>query len=90
MRQLLILTAITILICSCADNKTIDGVEYKTYGLIDKEEVKDPCIKYSLSVGNIIWAGILIEAVIPTGYFLGWSLWEPENKIEGCNVNGGS
>lgn len=66
----------------CADNKEIDGTEYESYGLINKDELKDPGVRYSLAWGNIIWGCLLVETIIAPVYFFGFSLWEPEEKIQ--------
>ena len=62
---------------ACGSDKTINGKYYETYGLINKDEVKDLNIEYKLITGNIVWGIILIETVIVPLYFFGWSLWEP-------------
>jgi uncharacterized membrane protein len=69
-----------LILLGCADNKVIDGKEYKTYGLIDKEDVRDTSIVYSVSWGNIVWGGLLCTTVAAPIYFFGFSLWEPERK----------
>lgn len=68
-----------MLLAACADNKVINGKEYETYGLINKEDTKDPNVKYSVSWGNIIWGCLLVQTVIAPVYFFGFSLWEPEH-----------
>lgn len=79
MKIILILTS--ILFINCADSKIINGKDYDTYGLISKDEVKDKCIKYRLVTGNIVWGILLSETVIAPLYFFGWSLWEPQYKL---------
>lgn len=66
-------------ISACAENKTIDGIEYKTKGLFDQDE-KDPNIKYELAWGNIVWSVILSETIIMPVYFIGFSIYEPVGK----------
>lgn len=73
---------------SCADNKTIDGREYETYGVFNRDEIKNPCIHYTLSVGNAVWGVLLFETVIFPIYFYGFSLYEPQYKIYSCKEIG--
>jgi len=79
-----IVIVISILFIGCADNKFFDGKEYKTYGLIDKDDIKDLCVKYELAWGNIIWSALLLKSLVMPIYFFGFSLWEPVEKIEDC------
>jgi hypothetical protein len=65
------------LIWGCANDKTIDGVRYERYGLLDKDDLKDEAIEYRLVWGNLIWAGLFIETIIAPIYFFGFAIWEP-------------
>jgi len=65
------------LAAGCGDTKTIKGVEYDTYGLFNKDDNRNPDVKYRLVIGNIIWSVILVETIIAPIYFLGFSLYEP-------------
>lgn len=82
------LILITILLIGCADNKVIGGKEYVTYGLFNANEFKDPCIRYSLSKGNVVWGIVLFETVLVPVYMVGFSLWEPVEMIEPCSMGG--
>jgi len=66
----------------CGDSKVIDGKEIQTYGLINKEEVRDPNIKYRLVVGNVVWGFVLAETIAAPIYFFGFSIYEPVEKIK--------
>lgn len=77
-----------ILLIGCADNKVIRGKEYETYGLLNEGEVRDPCIHYSLSMGNTIWGGVLLGTVFTPIYMYGFSLWEPVEIIKDCTDKG--
>jgi len=73
------------LVTGCADNKVIPGHgEVKTYGVIDEGSIKNPCIDYELSVGNVIWSVILIETVAMPIYFIGFSMYEPVDAKPEC------
>ena len=61
----------------CGDNKTIRGVEYGTYGIINKSEMCNPNISYELIVGNVVWSVLLVETIIAPIYFIGFSMYEP-------------
>lgn len=78
----------TLIICigylsGCGDAKVINGKYYDTYGLLNKEENRDPDIKYRVIMGNVLWSCFLIETIVFPVYFIGFSLYEPvELKIE--------
>lgn len=61
----------------CADNFTVNGKTYKSYGLINEDERRDSGIEYELCLGNLVWTVILFETVIAPVYFLGFSIMEP-------------
>jgi len=63
----------------CGDTKTINGVVYDTYGLINVEK-KNLDIAYEPIWGNIIWGIILVETIIAPIYFFGFSMFEPIGK----------
>lgn len=48
MKILIILLVCIGLLVGRADSKIIDGIEYEPYGLLNKEENRDPNIKYEL------------------------------------------
>jgi len=63
---------------ACADNKTLNGHEYETYGLFNKDEIRDTSVVYSLVWGNVIWGAVLFQTIACPIYFYGFSLWEPK------------
>ena len=69
------------MLSGCGSSKVIDGVEYETYGLINKDEIKDPKIKYKVIIGNVVWGTILCETIVAPVYFFGFSIYEPIEKI---------
>lgn len=64
----------------CGDVKTIDGLTYDTYGLINESSKKNPDIEYELIIGNVIWSVILVETAVFPIYFIGFSMYEPVGK----------
>ena len=78
---ILLLLTITIL-TSCANSKTINGIEYRPYGIFN-EQHKNPDIYYEIS-GHAALSGILFVelALIPTIYTYGYNLWEPVCSME--------
>lgn len=87
---ILIVFTLLALASACTSDKVIDGKLYKTYGLLNKDEVKDPNIKYELSVGNVLWGAITLETVVGPIYFFGFDIYEPVGKISNIdNTNGG-
>lgn len=70
--------AASMLLTGCgADPKTINGVTYDTYGFINKDEKKNPNIRYEVSGWSIFWSIVLVETIIGPIYFLGFDLYEP-------------
>ena len=68
-------------VASCGSNKVMNGIEYETYGIFNKEEVRKEGVRYRLVIGNVVWGIILCETVIAPIYFFGFSLYEPVGKI---------
>lgn len=64
-------------ISGCGNTKTIKGVEYDTYGLMDKDERKNTDVQYEIIWGNVIWGVLLCQTLVAPVYFFGFSLWEP-------------
>lgn len=65
---------------SCADNKTIDGVTYRPYGLLNQETAKNDSIQYEVSGWAVFSGVVFFEAVVPPIYTFGYNLWEPVGK----------
>jgi len=80
MKKIIMALITTLLLVACSDNKTIDGVEYETYGIISKDDVKSDSVKYKVCWGNILWGAVLVETVIAPIYFFGFDMWEPVAK----------
>lgn len=73
--------ASTILLAACgAENKTIGGVEYGTYGVVNERDMKNPNIQYEVSGWSVVWSIVLCETVIAPIYFVGWNLYQPLSK----------
>lgn len=79
----LLLTLLSLLVLNCANSKVINEKEYESYGLFSDSDLKNECVHYRIVTGNVIWAIILIEFVVPTVYFVGWSIYEPV-RAESC------
>jgi len=77
MKKLITILIILIIFIGCSDSKTIDGITYQPYGLLNKEEKRDPNIEYNLVFGNLVWGVILIETIIAPIYFFGFDIFEP-------------
>jgi len=61
----------------CGQPKSINGVEYDTYGFLNQDTKKNPNIKYEVSVGNVVWSVILFETIVAPVYFFCFSLYNP-------------
>jgi hypothetical protein len=73
-------------------NKTIDGVTYRPYGLLNEETCKNDSIQYQISGIAVISSIIFVELIIPPVYTFGYNLYEPvckksKNKMKGVVSN---
>ncbi len=87
MKNILIIILVAILLSSCADSKTINGVTYRPYGIINQGSCENPDIYYEVS-GKAVFSGIMFSEclLIPTIYTFGYNLWEPiSTKAEHLN-----
>ena len=81
MKKLLILLLSCSLMMSCADNKVIDGKEYRTYGLMNEDNCKNDSIHYEVAVDATICGVLFVECFfIPTVYVFGYHWYEPKCK----------
>lgn len=88
---LFLLVGTFLLFSSCADNKKINGVTYRPYGLFNENECKNDDIYYEVSF-QAIFSGIVFSKCffIPTIYTFGYNLYEPIGPInEHINGNKG-
>lgn len=74
---LILILGLSIALSGCGNNKTINGVEYGRYGLLNADDKKNPDIQYEIIWGNVIWGAILFETIIAPIYFFGFDLFEP-------------
>lgn len=77
----ILLISITLLLISCAHNKTliVDGKQTiaEPYGWANSDARKNDKVIYELSAGNICWSIILSETVVVPVYLTGWKLFQP-------------
>jgi len=78
MAWIMVVTLCMVMI-GCGSSKTIDGVTYDTYGILNINKKADN-IKYETITGNVIWSVLLFETIVAPVYFLGFSLYEPIEK----------
>ena len=72
------LLASTLLLSACgAEDKTINGVTFGTYGLMNENEMYNPKIQYEISGWSIFWSVVFCETVVVPIYFIGWDLYQP-------------
>ena len=83
----LIIALVSSFVVSCAESKVINGVEYQPYGLLDKEEVKDPKILYKVSFGDIFWGVVGFETIFLPIYCFGFNLYEPIGPKDGVRLD---
>lgn len=78
MKKLLsILGIATLLLTSCADNKTINGKTYRPYGILNEETCKNDSIQYEISGEAIVSGIIFCVLIVPPIYTFGFNLWQP-------------
>jgi hypothetical protein len=65
------------LLSGCADSHTINGKEYKPYGVVNEQTVKSDDVTYEISMGSVFVAIAFSETVIMPVYVVGWDLYEP-------------
>ena len=91
-RTIAVIIAASIALAGCARPKTICGVEYGSYGLLDADDKKNPDVEYEVVWGNVFWGVVLLESVIAPIYFAGFSLFQPvgpKSKIKGATSKSG-
>ena len=64
-------------LCSCANEKTLNGVTYQPYGWADYQELKSDKVIYKACTGNIIWSVVTFETIVIPVWLTGWQLYEP-------------
>ena len=67
-----------IMLSSCADNKEINGIEYRPYGLFNEDDCKNDSIHYDIAI-DAAFSGVIFSELflIPTVYTFGYNLYEP-------------
>jgi len=86
---LALILASTLALSACgADEKTIEGITYGTYGIVNKEEMRNPSIQYEISGWSIFWSIVFCETIIAPVYFIGWDLYQPVAKKDANWVPG--
>lgn len=85
MKKILLAVTLATMLASCADNKVLPYYgEVKTYGLVDASAVKLPCVRYEVSIGNVIWSAIFAPTVAVPIYMVGFSIMEPTGIDQVC------
>ena len=73
MKLVVVSLMLAVMLAGCGNSlKGQDGKIYECYGIIDKDDVKDPNIRYKLVTDNIIWDVILVETVVVPIWLLGF------------------
>ena len=82
MKKLLVtMVLVGMLLSGCDNAKKINGRVYQTYGVVNKDDIKDPNVRYKISTGSVIVAIIFSETVLIPLYVLGWDLYEPVDAL---------
>ena len=88
-KKVLFLVALIVLLSSCAENKKIDGVTYRPYGLLNEDECKNDSIYYEVSTPALVTSIIFCELIVPPIYSVGYNLFEPVSKKSNSPANKG-
>ena len=80
MKQLFLALCFVLVLASCADEKTIDGVTYRPYGLLNESTCKNDSIEYEVSPWAVASGIIFFELIVPPVYTFGFNLFEPVSK----------
>ncbi len=73
----IVIILVIVTISGCSQNAIFNGVEYKTHGLINKSEIRNPNIRYKIVWGNVFLGIIFAETIIIPIYIFGYDLYEP-------------
>ena len=87
MRNLTKIILLMFILLSCADNKTINGITYRPYGLLNESACKNDSIEYEASLWAIASGIIFVELVVPPIYTFGYNLYEPIGLKKDLNAN---
>lgn len=78
MKKLIVaLVVFGLLFVSCAEEKTINGVTYRPYGILNADTQKNPNIEYEVSGWAVFSGVVFVETIIVPVYTFGYNLWEP-------------
>lgn len=79
MNRRLVSTMLAAALCltACGNNKTINGTDAPTYGLLNQDANKRADVVYEVSFGSVVCAILFIETAIVPVYIVGWDLWQP-------------
>jgi hypothetical protein len=73
----LALCAVLLFTGACGHARTINGVKYQPYGLVDKDDLYSPNVKYHVVAASVVCAIVFSETFLIPGWVVGWNLWEP-------------
>lgn len=85
MKKLFLFFVTIIFLSSCAENKTIDGVTYRPYGLLNEDIHRNDSIVYEISPWAVASGIVFFEMIVPPIYTFGYNLWEPVGKKKDIN-----
>jgi hypothetical protein len=76
----IILILVLVMFSGCGNSQVVNGEVKECYGLIDKQEIRDPNIKYKVVKGNVAWGVIGFSTIILPVWLFGWELYCPESE----------
>ena len=86
MKKIILLIFAISLIAGCGVEKEYRGRTVKTVGVFNiLNDEKNICIKYNVSIGNVLLGAVLIETIIAPIYFFGFDMFNPSAIKEGCD-----
>ena len=85
---LIFLVCISLGLSGCHNTKVINGIEYGTYGFLNKDTMQNPDINYEISIGSVIAAVIFCETIIVPLYVVLVDLYQPVSPKTGKEIKG--
>lgn len=73
----LLLAVLMLGAVSCGTDRRINGRVCETYGLLNKDDIRCPGVRYCTIAGNVFWGIVLVETIVAPVYFFGFSVREP-------------
>ena len=88
MRRITRILAMCLLLTSCGNEKNINGVRYGTFGLANESDMRNPNIRYEVSLGSVFVGILLSETLIVPIYVILFDLYQPVGPMNNNRIKG--